>query len=95
MAQEPFPVRTCTVFFPFTSVSGFSVYNPVLLFPSFLMARVSEMTPEDRQVAWSNERADASAKTGAMQDGAEVVERIAVESLTKKNVYAAVLHGAT
>ena len=35
LAPEPFPVRTCTVFFPFTSASGFaspSVYNPVSLF---------------------------------------------------------------
>ena len=25
LAQEPFPVRTCTVFFPFTSASGFAL----------------------------------------------------------------------
>ena len=35
LAQEPFPIRTCTVFFPFTTFLVLpcpSVYNPILLF---------------------------------------------------------------
>ena len=48
LAQEPFLVRTCTVFFPFTSASGFALsnfYNPVfVVFPPVLMARASDGT---------------------------------------------------
>ena len=38
LAQEPFPVRTCTVFFPFTSVSG-SVLS-MCLQPSFVVSHL-------------------------------------------------------
>ena len=44
---KPFPVRTCTVFFPFTSFSGFVLskfYNPVCSFSFFPMARASDGT---------------------------------------------------
>ena len=40
------------------------------------------MTTGNRQVAWASEKADESAKTGAIQDGAEVAERIANKPLT-------------
>ena len=38
LAQEPFPVQTCAVFFPFSSFSGFVLskcLQPSLLFPIF------------------------------------------------------------
>ena len=40
----------------------------------------AKMTRETRQVAWANEKADEQAKTGAIQDGAEVAERTAKEA---------------
>ena len=44
-------------------------------------------TPENRQVAWANEKADELAKTGTIQDGAAVSERIVPEALdTRKRV---------
>ena len=45
LAQEPFPVRTSPVFFPFTSFLVLpcpSVYNPVLVIPPDLMARTND-----------------------------------------------------
>ena len=38
LAQEPFPVRTCTVFFPFTSASGFALSK--CLQPSFVVSHL-------------------------------------------------------
>ena len=42
LAQEPFPFRTCTVFFPFTSVSGFVLSK--CLQPSFVVPILSHGT---------------------------------------------------
>ena len=51
---------------------------------------------ENRQVAWVNEKADELAKTGAIQDDAEVAQRIAKEAFdTRNKVYAAVRYAAT
>ena len=48
LAQEPFPVRTCTVFFPFTSASGFALSKCVppsfAVSPTVLMAPASDGT---------------------------------------------------
>ena len=44
--QEPFPVRTCTVFFPFTSASGFALSK--CLQPSFVGSQLSHGTYERR-----------------------------------------------
>ena len=54
------------------------------------------MIPENRQVAWATEKADEFVKTGTIQDGAEVAERIAENALgTRKKVYAAIRYVAT
>ena len=49
------------------------------------------MSPWNRRVAWANEQVDEVAKIGAINDGAEVAERIAKSALdTRKKVYAAI-----
>ena len=56
----------------------------------------AKMIPENRQVAWATEKADELVKTGTIQDGAEVAERIAENALgTRKKVYAAIRYVAT
>ena len=40
----------------------------------------AKMTPENQQVAWANAKTDELAKPGAVQDGAEMAERVAKET---------------
>ena len=56
----------------------------------------ANMSTENRQVAYANEKADELAKTGTIQDGADVAERIAKEALdTRNKVFAAFRYAAT
>ena len=41
----------------------------------------AKMTPENHQVAWAVSKTDELAKTGAVQDGPQVAERVAKEAL--------------
>ena len=56
----------------------------------------TKMTPEYRQVAWSNEKADELPKIGAIQDGAAVAELVGKEAMdTRTMVHAATRSAAT
>ena len=46
----------------------------------------AKMTPENRQVAWSNEKADELPKTEAIQDGAAVAERVGKEAMDMRTM---------
>ena len=54
------------------------------------------MSPQNRQVVSANEKVDELAKTGAIEDGAEVAERIAEDAIdTRMKVCATIRYAAT
>ena len=56
----------------------------------------AKSTPKRRQRAWASEKADERAKTGAMNDGADIAEHVAKDTLdTRREVYAAMRFAAT
>ena len=60
------------------------------------LQEMTQMSCENRQVAWAKWKADELAKTEAIKDGAEVAERIAKDALnTRKKVSAAIRYAAT
>ena len=52
-------------------------------------AEKTKKTPENRQLAWTNEKADELAKIGASEDGAEIAELMAKEGLDTGKMKAA------